>query len=123
MSRTMEDDATAIKPYHHLDDGKPRTDLLQYNALLAVAMVNTAAVPKYGERNWEHHADRWSWGQLFGSAMRHAWKWIAGEDFDAESKQHHLAHAAWNILTLLELVLAGRGHDNRMLIRKKVPNE
>jgi hypothetical protein len=107
------------KPYHHLDDGKPRVDLLQFRALLEVAKVMTWAEQKYGERNWEHHAKKWTWGQLFGSAGRHLFYWIAGENNDPQSGLNHLAHAAWNVLSLLELVLAGVGLDNRMLNLKE----
>jgi len=109
----------SAEPIYHLDQGKPRTDLLQFRALLAVAGVADYGVRKYGERNWEEHAERWEWGKLFGSAMRHAWSWMLREDLDPESGHHHLAHAAWNLLALLELVLAGRGRDDRALVSPK----
>lgn len=108
------------EPVFHLDEGKPRVDLLQFNALREVGKVAAFGAKKYGERNWEECADRWDWGKLIGSALRHTWAWITGEDNDPESGINHLAHGAWNVLTVLELVLAGRGKDNRMVLRKAV---
>lgn len=97
----------------HLDAGKPRFDLLQWRALRDVAAVAEYGCRKYGDRNWEECADRWAWGQLLGSTFRHLSAWALREDLDAESGLPHLAHAAWNALTILELSIAGRGKDDR----------
>jgi len=43
-----------------------------------------------------------SWSRMIGSMERHWFSFKGGEDFDGESGLYHLAHAAWNILSLLE---------------------
>lgn len=109
------------EPVIHLDAGKPRLDLLQWRALREVAAVAEYGVRKYGERNWELHAERWRWGQILGSTFRHLSAWAVREDRDPESGLHHLAHAAWNAMTLLELVLANRGADDRSPLYEERP--
>lgn len=105
-------------PYHR-EAGKPRVDLLQFGALLEVAKVAAFGAKKYGERNWEKHANEWSWGALAASALRHLFAWLLHENNDQESGLSHLAHAAWNVLTLLELVIRKFGKDDRTTVMTK----
>lgn len=96
-------------------------DLLHINALIEEGHVCSFGAKKYGLRNWEDHADKWSLGQLVASAMRHIFQWMIGEDFDQESGLHHFAHARWNLGAAYELQLAKRGKDDRSKLQKK-PN-
>jgi hypothetical protein len=92
------------------DDGKPRMDLLPFDAVLAVAKVLTFGANKYAARNWEKGLD---WGRLHGAALRHLAAWGNGENTDAESGLSHLAHAACCCLMLLASELRGIGSDSR----------
>jgi hypothetical protein len=51
---------------------------------------------------------------VFGCILRHIWKWFRGEVNDDESGLHHLAHAAWNCITLMEYERCGIGTDDRV---------
>ena len=51
---------------------------------------------------------------VFGCILRHVWKWFRGEKFDDESGVHHLAHAAWNCLTLMSYERHCIGIDDRV---------
>lgn len=92
------------------DDGKTRYDLIPFDALHAVAEVYTQGAVKYAPRNWEKGM---LYSRCLGSLMRHVAAWQNGEDVDAESGSHHMAHAAWNALALLTYNLRGTGSDDR----------
>lgn len=94
------------------DAGKPRTDLLPYDALLSVAAVLDFGARKYAERNWEKGM---AWGRLVAALLRHLWAWCGGQDIDAESGHHHLAHMACCALMLLALVQRRVGRDDRQV--------
>jgi len=90
--------------------GKARYDLVPPDALEELVKVYTMGAEKYAPRNWELGL---SWSACFASLMRHAWAWMRGEDRDAESGQLHMAHVAWNALTLVAFALRGDGTDDR----------
>lgn len=92
--------------------------LLQWLALILVAKVAETGIEKYGVRNWEEHADEWKWSQLWESASRHMAAWALREDDNPEGGLPHLAHAAWNILSLIELTERGLGTDDRSALPK-----
>lgn len=92
------------------DVGKPRWDLMPGDALDAIAHVYTVGAAKYADRNWELGMD---WGRVFGSLMRHSWKFWRGETYDEETGCHHMAMAAWNAIALLTYSLRGVGKDDR----------
>ena len=97
---------TAVKH----DAGKPRMDLLPFDALWEVGEVLDYGARKYSERNWERGM---SWGRLMAAALRHLGLWASGADRDAESGHRHLAHAACCVLMLLALTCRGVGADDR----------
>lgn len=97
----------------HFDSGKSPVDLLPPVALMEVARILGYGAKKYGDWNWVQYAAEWTWGQLIGSTLRHIFAWMRREDYDPESGHPHLAHAATNLLMLLELVLSQKGVDNR----------
>lgn len=87
------------------DGGKLRWDLLQWRALNDVVVVTTFGAKKYAPDNWRKVPD---WRARYSAAlMRHFVAWQTGQRNDPESGLHHLAHVAWNALSLLELDLMG----------------
>ena len=83
------------------DIGKPRYGLLPAHALDEIVKVLTAGSIKYDDDNWKIVAD----GQkrYFDATLRHIFAFKRGEQFDPETGLHHLAHAATNLLFLIEL--------------------
>ena len=73
-------------------------DLIPGEALDELAAVYTYGTIKYTDNNWRKGM---KWGRLFGALMRHSWAIWRGEDMDPESGRHHMAHAAWQCLTLI----------------------
>lgn len=81
------------------DEGKPRMSLLPYQPLLEVVKVLEFGAKKYGDYNWRGGMD---WMRLIDAALRHCFAWLSGENVDKESGLDHLAHAACNLLFLLQ---------------------
>jgi hypothetical protein len=92
------------------DAGKPRYDLIPSDALEELAKVYAHGCKKYAEDNWTKGMD---WRRCLGSLLRHAFAWARGEDLDPESKLHHMAHVAWNALTLVSYFKRKVGKDDR----------
>lgn len=90
-----------------LDHGKPRAGLVLggfSRALLAVADVGTFGAQKYTPHGWlsvPHGIERYT-----DAMVRHQLAEASGEQTDSESGLSHAAHAAWNALARLELLLA-----------------
>lgn len=78
--------------------------------LAEVAKVAAYGRSKYDKYNWKKEAPM---SQYFDCAYRHLTKWWYGQDTDSESKCHHLAHAAWNLLAALEKIQTGTADDDR----------
>jgi hypothetical protein len=82
------------------DTGKPRWDLLPESIRSVVAVI-TYGAGKYGDENWKQVS---GWRRRYAAAaFRHMTSWLYGERLDAETGLPHLAHAATNMLFLLEL--------------------
>ena len=92
------------------DNDKARFDLIPPNALTELAQVYTMGAKKYADRNWEKGM---MYGRLFGAALRHLFAFWCGEDKDKESGLHHLAHAAFSCLAIVEYSYTGKGTDDR----------
>lgn len=92
------------------DEGRPRLDLLPFDALIAIGKVMKFGAEKYTDRNWEHGMP---WGKLLRASLSHLFLWAGGEENDPESKEPHLAHAGASVLMLLALVLRNMGRDTR----------
>lgn len=92
------------------DDGKPRMELLSWVALREMARVLSFGANKYSDHNWRAG---FKWTRLVGAALRHIHKWNDGEDLDEETKLSHLAHAAVEIMFLLEHEIKKLGEDDR----------
>lgn len=71
------------------------------------AMMELAAVYGHGSEKYAPYNFRrgypWSWS--FDAMMRHLWLFWGGEDWDRDSGRHHMAHAAWHALNLLQYSL------------------
>ena len=101
------------------DGGKPRWDLVPWDAVGAFVDVLTIGAAKYNDRNWEQGI---TYGRLFAATERHLIAWWDGQDTDPESGQSHLAHAACNVLFMLAFVRRGRADlDNRPNARPSEP--
>jgi hypothetical protein len=82
------------------NEGKNRMGLIPPTILWALGEVYTQGAEKYEADNW---AAGCPYRELMDCALRHMVKWLAGHRDDAESGNHHLAHALWNIGTLLHM--------------------
>jgi hypothetical protein len=80
------------------DSGKLRVDLIPPEWITELAEVFTAGAKKYADRNWELGMP---WSKVWGPLLRHAFKWLRGEERDPETGCLHLAMAAWNALALM----------------------
>lgn len=85
------------------DNGKPQYSLLPAQALLEVVKVLTFGAGKYAPDNWRRvpEAER----RYFDAANRHMWQWAMGEEYDEETKLHHLASSVSNLLFILQFRL------------------
>lgn len=97
--------------------GKIRFDLIAPEALVELAKVYTAGAEKYNDDNWRKGM---SYRACLGSLERHLKKWELGLKNDPETDCHHLAHVAWNALTLFVYELHGDGTDDRVKLKKKL---
>ncbi len=92
------------------DTGKLRYDLLPPDAIDSLVAVYTMGAQKYSDRNWE---EGMKWSRVVGPLLRHVFAWMSGEDDDTESGLPHMAHAAWNALTLISYSQRKIGKDDR----------
>ena len=103
----------AHTPGAKLDAGKAEImrGVLFYfpNAVSAVAEVSSFGASKYTWGGWRTVPDGIN---RYGDALaRHIVKEATEGDFDADSKLLHAAHAAWNALARLELLIAKRNEE------------
>jgi hypothetical protein len=105
------------EPALRYDAGKPRFDLIPVDALIELATVYEFGARKYAEDNWTKGM---AWRRCVGSCLRHVFAWAGGERNDPESGRHHLAHAAWNLFTLIAYEKRGLGTDDRLKLDKAV---
>lgn len=93
---------------------KPPLSMLQgfVEALDEVARVCGMGANKYARNAWRDKPYKYS--ERIDSLYRHLGSWVGRKETrDSESGLHHLAHAAWNVLMLLEYELEGLGEDDR----------
>lgn len=108
-----ESDPTGKDPHQpgaKLDAGKVELGLIlngMPRALLQVARVATYGANKYTRDGWLSVPDG---PRRYTDAMyRHLNAEARGEIHDADTQLEHAAHAAWNALARLELLLRGQG--------------
>lgn len=90
---------------------KPRIGLVGPRALMMLGEVMLVGANKYSEWNWAKPGVKYS--DYLDATLRHLTQFNAGEDLDPETGLHHLSHAAASCMILLELVLLGKGEDDR----------
>jgi hypothetical protein len=81
------------------DQDKVRMELLPPFAQEEIAKVLTYGARKYDPYNW---AKGMPWTRVYGAAIRHLNAFARGEDTDPETGLSHVAHAACNLMFLLE---------------------
>ena len=79
------------------------------------ALSELGRVYAFGEQKYDDYNFRkgYQWSLSYDALQRHLGAYWNGEDRDAESSLHHLAHAAWHCFTLLLFALTERGTDDR----------
>lgn len=86
------------------DSGKAKAGLMMRDfakALQKIAAVTTFGATRYAPGNWRKVEGK---EERYSDAMyRHLLAHESGEEIDADSGLPHLAHAAWNVIALLEL--------------------
>lgn len=92
------------------DAGKLRYDLLPVKPLAAITEVFTFGATKYSERNWEKGM---KFGRMYAAMQRHLQAFWGGQDLDEETALPHLAHAAFYMLALMELIETHPELDDR----------
>ena len=105
---------TPSTPGAKLDAGKQRPALVLSGfakALRAVTEIGTFGARKYTENGWMSVPD--GIRRYEDAGLRHKLTRMSGEEFDPESGYLHLAHEAWNILAVLELVLREKENGRR----------
>ena len=86
-----------------MNQGKPQLEFVLDFPIAAegIARVMEIGGIKYDIDNWKKGGKPDS--EYLGAAMRHLFAHKAGELFAPDSGCLHLAHAAWNLLALIEL--------------------
>lgn len=107
--RMVETDPTGRAAHEagaKLDHGKNRLGLVMggfSRALQAVGEVGTYGATKYSDNGWMQVPD--GVDRYTDAMYRHLMKEAAGEQLDKDTELLHAAHAAWNALARLELML------------------
>lgn len=92
------------------DQDKPRTDLLDAEALEELAQVLTFGAQKYSAENWRKGI---SFRRLLAAALRHIFAIMRGEDRDPETGLKHAAHAMCCMMFLIWMMNHRRDMDDR----------
>jgi hypothetical protein len=87
-----------------------RFSLIPPRPMEEVARVYGAGSIKYSPRNWELG---YEWSKSMDALERHYNAFKRREDFDPESGLHHLAHAVFHCLALMEWTLTHPELDDR----------
>lgn len=113
--KTAERDPTGANPHTpgaKLDAGKNRLGLVMHGfplALQKVGQVATVGADKYTDHGWHNVPDGTS--RYTDAMYRHLLAEASGEQQDRDTGLHHAAHAAWNALARLELILRSAHTD------------
>jgi hypothetical protein len=93
------------------NQGKATFSLVPMHLLTGCSRVLENGSKKYAPWNW---AKGGKWSTPFDCMMRHMFKWwYCGEEYDAESGEHHLDHAMCNLLFLLHYKMTYSEGDDR----------
>jgi hypothetical protein len=92
-------------------EGRSRLDLLEPTAERQIAAALATGADKYGIRNFT--SSEISARTYLAAMRRHIDAWLDGEDADAESGLHPLAHVGANVHVVLAAIDAGSLVDDR----------
>lgn len=79
--------------------GKPKPTMIYYSLIKEISLVREYGIKKYGSKDTWRTTDP---QDHLEAAIRHLYKHAEGETLDSESGISHLAHAASNIMFLIE---------------------
>ena len=100
--------STSIKSVKNdIIDDKLRWDLLPMEEIEDIVKVYHAGAKKYGPNNWQNLDNGFE--RYRAAAARHIMAYLKGERMDKETNVHHLAAAAWNVITMLWYDKHGKG--------------
>lgn len=88
-------------------DDKLRWDLLPMKEIEDIVRVYHAGAKKYGPNKWQSLDNGFE--RYRAAAARHIMAYLKGERMDKETNVHHLAAAAWNVITMLWYDKHGKG--------------
>ena len=112
LAREFEVPICDLKPGgSHKDAGKPRLDLLDPYAMEQMGHVLAFGAGKYGDPF--NYTRGIAYLRLTGSALRHIFAFIRGEDTDPESGYPHLAHGMCCLMMLLSMTQRHPELDDR----------
>jgi hypothetical protein len=94
------------------DSGKISLDLLPVRPMKDIAEVLTIGADKYGANSWRE-GEMIAWSRCYAAAQRHLMQFWSGEDLDQETGKSHLAHAACNLLFMIEHSYINKVGDDR----------
>lgn len=94
------------------DAHKVRVDLLPVYPMTAIAQVFTFGAQKYFADSYRQ-GETVAWSRTYGSILRHLFAFWEGEDLDPESGMPHLAHAATQLMILMEHTKYNVNKDDR----------
>lgn len=94
----------------HYSSGKLGVGQIPPLMLAHLGLVYSYGEGKYAKDNWKNGT---KWSEFIESADRHFLFWKSRESRDPESGLHHLAHAIWNLTTLLYYEEHDLGMDDR----------
>ena len=100
------------------NEGKLAYDLIDPFQIEALAKVYTMGAKKYGRFNWSKGQ---AWSTVLASLKRHIAEFEKGNDYDAESGNLHMVHAAWNALALVTFHRTYPQGDDREHRYMKIP--
>lgn len=101
------------------DKEKNRLDLWPVTPYLKVGEVLTYGANKYAPDNWRGGM---AWSRLYAATLRHLMAWWMGQSKDPESGISHLAHAACNLMFLIEYEESKLGTDDRRINTNNSPS-
>ena len=91
-------------------EGKPRTDLIPTESIMALAHALTVGAGKHGPRGWERG---YAWSVYYAALLRHLFAWWSGETTDDDTGMSHLWLVMANAAILTTYEARGVGEDDR----------
>lgn len=89
------------------DSDKAPLALIPPQVLNQIAEVLGFGADKYGMNNWRDDGHNTEWSRTYSSIQRHLNSFWDGEDLDPESGKTHLAHAATQLVILMQHINDG----------------